>query len=69
MNRTDALKNLQETFKCDGLNRLTGGEVSFLGHSRPYSSISWQPMTFDYANNGNITNKSDAGVFGYDNKK
>ena len=49
LSRTDATRNLTEQFTYDGLNRLTG----------------YGTKTVTYADNGNITAKSDAGNLSY----
>ena len=49
LSRTDATRNLTENFTYDGLNRLTG----------------YGTKTVTYADNGNITAKSDAGNLSY----
>ncbi|WP_118976990.1 FG-GAP-like repeat-containing protein [Taibaiella koreensis] len=60
--RKDVTHNLRETFSYDNLNRLTGFLGSFLGPN-PYMLT---PVNMDYADNGNIKTKSDAGDFRYD---
>jgi RHS repeat-associated protein len=56
--RYDARKGRTESFTYDNLDRLTGAQVSGLGL-----------MSFNYASNGNINTKSDAGSYTYDVNK
>ena len=49
-NRRDAIRNLKEEFTYDNLNRLTQAQV-----------VGLQPYVFAFADNGNITAKTDAG--------
>jgi RHS repeat-associated protein len=51
--RQDAIKNLTESFTYDNLNRLTG------------STIGATTMSMVYSANGNISSKTDAGVYVY----
>jgi len=56
--RKDNLLNLTENFTYDNVNRLKSAQVNLL-----------TPLTIDYANNGNITKKSDVGDYTYDATK
>lgn len=56
--RNDAIKNLTETFTYDNLNRLNTWQV---GSGTLYST--------NFANNGNITNKTEIGSYVYDINK
>ncbi len=60
--RSDALLGLSEAFTYDNLNRLTGSSVTTPNVSYPAQSTS-------YSQNGNITQKSDAGTYTYSSIK
>lgn len=60
LQRTDHTQSsaLTETFTYDNLDRLLSSQVG-----------SYTPMTYTYANNGNLTSKTDAGSYTYDGAK
>lgn len=59
LQRKDARYNLREDFTYDNLNRLTGIQ-GYVGNT------AMPALQTTYANNGNITQKTDAGTLGYD---
>jgi RHS repeat-associated protein len=62
LQRKDLKYNLKEDFTYDNVNRLNNIQGQNYGPS-PYMLA---PQTMDYAANGNVTQKSDAGTFAYD---
>jgi RHS repeat-associated protein len=61
LQRKDLKYNLQEDFTFDNVNRLTGGQAQMISSPAPISTLQ-----MNYTVNGNVTQKSDAGTFSYD---
>jgi RHS repeat-associated protein len=65
--RTDTRKGKVEYFKYDALNRLETAQVGNIGQA--VTALSGIKYTFTFADNGNITSKTDVGTYDYDPKK
>ncbi len=62
LQRKDLKYSLREDFTYDNVNRLTSIQGQYYGQY----PVMFTPQTMNYAQNGNITQKADAGTFGYD---
>lgn len=62
LQRKDQKYSLREDFTYDNVNRLIGIQGQYYGTN----PMMFTPQSMSYAQNGNITQKADAGTFGYD---